>query len=238
MKKDLFRRINFNKRWDENDWERYFEALEAYRLANKSLEIRKKPVQKFKFLETDEVDAFEAVLREYGPETVPTVLKEIENWSFFSKKAPSLNDSSTNEDLSQCWGEGAPLASLPVYRECCRFAITVSKEVDRLLRSRKSPLLRKKLKTQCENLKFHANWIAVNIAQGHQIGYWGDRIYGHCAKCRRAIRHADMCISLLNRICSSTKSNRFKRTLFSLAVKLRRILFIWIEELSALSLNS
>jgi hypothetical protein len=73
--------------------------------------------------------------------------------------------------------------------------------------------------------------VAINIAEGHRIGYSDDRIRGNVAKCRRALKHAEICMSLLTRISLRTRSARLRRELFAFAVQLRNGLFAWIDEL-------
>lgn len=228
---NYFKRINFNKRWAEADWEKYFQAYDAYRVSEKGNEIRRKPAPKFKFLGVDEVDAFEPVLTEFGSGSAPSVLNELHLRPFPDTLDPDTGYVPTALDDPHHWIEGAPLASLPIYRDCCRFAIAISKESGQFIRSRKKAALKKTLSVYCENLKFHAYWIAVNIAQGHHIGYLEDLICGNIVKCRRAIRHADACIAILNHLSRYSKSQRLRRHLFSYAVQLRHILFMWLREL-------
>src|SRR6185369_10239605 len=119
----------------------------------------------------------------------------------------------TDED-PHYWGEGAPLSTVLIYRDCCRFAICTSQEIDRYLKM-KDLTYKKKFSSEFESLRFHANWIAINVAQGHTISYADDRIRGNIAKCRRAIKHADLCMGLLSRISLRTKSMRLRHELFS-----------------------
>jgi len=231
--KEYFKRINFNKPWKEKDWERYFQAHEAYRLAVRNSEIRKKPMAKIKFEDSDAVMAFEPILREYGVETTPNVVKELKSVPFIGDTHPDLEYTPATSEDPHFWGEGAPLASLPIYRDCCRWAIYVSKELGRYLKRRRKGNQAKNFKSEFTNLQFHANWLAIDVAQGHQIGYAKDRILGNIAKCRRAVKHADSCIRSLNRISRQTKSTRFKEDLFSFAVQLRGVLFMWIDELQS-----
>jgi|GEM_PF-3945352 len=228
--KNYFKRINFNKRWDESDWEKYFQAHDAYRLSRRLAEIRKKPLPKINFDKGDEVEAFEPILREYGADFTPGVINELKSIPFAGDQNPEEEYAPfTNQD-SHFWGEGAPLASLPLYRDCCRFSIQLAKELDRFLRKRDDPF-RQKFLSAVKNLRFHANWVAINVAQGHQIGYAKERISGNVAKCRRAVKHIDQCLGLLNRLSKHTKSLAIRRELFSFSAQLRRALFIWIDEL-------
>ena len=229
-KNRFFKRINFNKPWSEEDWEKYFQAHEAYRLSVRNLEVKKKPAPKIQFETGDEVKAFDPILRAYGLETTPNVVYELKESHFVGDKDPDEEYTPTTLEDPHFWGEGAPLASLPIYRDSCRFAITTSLEIERYLK-RRDNTYRKRTSSKFENLKFHANWAAVNVAQGHQIGYSSERIRGNIAKCRRAVNHANLCIRIINQISRSTKSERLKRELFSFAVQLRHALFLWIDEL-------
>ncbi len=231
-RRNFFSKIDFNKTWDEEDWEKFFQAQDDYRLAAQNKEIRKKPVEKIRFVGSDEVEAFEPVIRQYGFQPSPTVVQQLQGQPFVGDGDPEADyHPATNED-PHYWGEGAPLATVLIYRDCCRFAICTSQEIDRFLK-RKLPAYRRKFHAEFESLRFHANWIAINIAQGHTVGYSEDRVRGNIAKALRAIRHADICISLLSRISLRTKSARLRRELFSFAVQLRNGLFSWVDELRA-----
>lgn len=233
-KKEFFNKINFNKSWDENDWEKFFQAQDDYRLSIQNKEVRKKPITKIRFLGSDEVAAFEPILREYGTNfgTLPSVMSELHGQPFYGDANPEDDyHPATNED-PHYWGEGAPLSTVLIYRDCCRFAICTSQEIDKYLKL-KTLEYRKKYLAEFESLRFHAHWVAINVAQGHRIGYSEDRIRGNIAKCRRAILHADTCVGLVSRVSQRTKSNRLRKELFAFAVQLRNGLFSWIDELRA-----
>ena len=52
-KKKFFDKINFNKRWDENDWETFFQAQDSFRMVRQNEEINKKPLSRIKFNEQE-----------------------------------------------------------------------------------------------------------------------------------------------------------------------------------------
>lgn len=225
-----FEKLNFNKRWDENDWENYFQAQDAYRLSAQHNEAPKKPLAKIRYEGTDEVRAFEPVIEAYGVSQPMAVLREIQGRPFLGDQHPEIDyHPATNQD-PHYWLEGAPLASVLIYRDCCRFAICTSLEIDRFLK-RKDHAFRKKNGAEFEALRFHANWVAINIAHGHKIGYTPERIKGNIAKSVRAIKHAETCVSLLGRISRHTTSKRIRVDLFSFGAQLRNALFIWADEL-------
>ncbi len=229
-KREFFTKIDFNKTWDEDDWEKFFQASDAYRLSRQNKEVRKKPMSKIKFVGPDEVAAFEPIVREYGFGNVPSVVHELQGQPFYGDQNPEDDyHPATNED-PHYWGEGAPLATVLIYRDCCRFAICTSQEIDKYLR-RKDVDYKRKFHAEFESLRFHANWIAINVAEGHRFGYSEERVRGNIAKCRRAVHHADICVGLLSRISQRTKSARLRVELFSFAVQLRNGLFSWIDEL-------
>ncbi len=230
--KEFFRKIDFNKTWDEADWEKFFQAQDDYRVSHQNKEVRKKPMSKIKFVGPDEVKAFEPIIREYGVAAGPSVVQQLNGQPFYGDANPEQDyHPATNED-PHYWGEGAPLATVLIYRDCCRFAICTSQEIDRYLKL-KDLTYRKKFSAEFESLRFHANWIAINVGQGHTIGYSEERIRGNIAKVQRALNHADVCMGLLSRISLRTKSLRLRRELFSFAVQLRNGLFHWIDELRA-----
>lgn len=231
-KKTFFDKIDFNKAWDEEDWERYFLAQDEYRMESRIADVRKKPAAKIKFEGTDEVAAFEPVIREYGFGELPTIINQLKNRPFQGDTNPDEEYQPTTQEDPHYWGEGAPLASSLIYRDCCRFAICTSQEIDRYVRG-KAPTFRRQHSSEVESLRFHANWIAINVAHGHRIGYGEDRIRGNIAKCRRALKHAETCITLLGRISTHTRSKRLRKDLFSFAAQLRNALYDWVDELRA-----
>ncbi len=228
--KNFFSKINFNKTWTENDWEKFFLAQDDYRLASQNKEVRKKPMSKLKFSGPDEVTAFEPILREYGFGSVPSVVHQLHGIPFLGDKNPEADYHPATDEDPHYWGEGAPLTTVLIYRDCCRFAICTSQEIDRYLKT-KDAAYKRKYNAEFESLRFHANWIALNVAGGHRIGYSEDRIRGNVAKCKRALAHAEVCMSLLTRISTRTRSSRLRRELFAFAVQLRNGLFSWIDEL-------
>ncbi|MCG3204507.1 MAG: hypothetical protein KCHDKBKB_01222 [Elusimicrobia bacterium] len=230
--KKFFTNIDFNKSWDVEDWEKFFQAQDDYRVSCQNQEIRKKPMAKIKFVGPDEVKAFEPLIHEYGVTTAPSIVGQIHGEPFVGDQCPEADyHPATNED-PHYWGEGAPLSTVLIYRDCCRFAICTSQEIDRYLKF-KDLAYRKKHGAEFESLRFHANWIAINIAQGHTIGYSEERVRGNIAKVIRALKHADICMGLLSRVSLRTKSVRLREDLFSFAVQLRNGLFHWCDELKA-----
>ncbi len=228
--KRFFSKINFNKRWDEKDWETYFKAQDEYRLASQVYEG--KPLPKIKYEGSDEVDAFEPVIRAYGTGTssAPSVVDQLHGTPFTGDQNPTADYHPATDEDPHYWLEGAPLASVLIYRDCCRFAICTSQEIDKHLKRRDSAY-RKEHMGEFEALRFHANWIAINIAHGHRLGYTEDRVRGNVAKCLRAIKHADLCVSLISRISLRTQSKRLRVELFAFAIQLRNALFSWVDEL-------
>lgn len=231
-KKQFFSKIDFNKPWDEKDWEKFFQAQDDYRLAVQNTEIRKKPAAKIVFIGPDEVAAFEPVMQAYGVSDNLFPFDDKGKNGFLGDANPDLEyHPPTNED-PHYWGEGAPLATVLIYRDSCRFAICTSQEIDRHLK-RRDLIYRRQYTSESEALRFHANWVAINVAQGHRIGYSEERIRGNITKCARAVKHTDTCIALLNKLSTRTRSHRLRHELFSFAVQLRNGLLAWIDELRA-----
>jgi hypothetical protein len=231
-KKEFFKKIDFNKPWDENDWEKFFKAQDDYRLTSRIHEIHNPPASRIKFIGTDEVAAFEPVVRSYGFGHDPAVVRELHGVPFEGDGNPEHDYHPATDEDPHYWGEGAPLTTVLIYRDCCRFAICTAQEIDRHLK-RHDLSYRRKFSPELEALRFHANWIAINVAQGHRIGYAPERIRGNVAKCLRAIRHADVCVGLLTKVSKRTKSLRLRRELFSFGIQLRNGLFSWVDELRA-----
>ena len=231
-KRKFFKGINFNKPWAEADWEKFFQAQDAYRLAKQAEEIRKKPMPRIKFSSEDEVSAFEPVLKAYVQTNLPSIIPELNGAKFIGDENPEADyyPSASDESDAHFWTEGAPLATVLIYRDSCRFAISMAKEIEKFLR-RRDPSFKRKVNSQFELIRFHAYWIAINVAEGHRIGYSSDRIRGNIAKNLRAIRHADAVIGLISRISGMTRSIIFRRHLFSFAFQLRKALYDWVEDL-------
>jgi hypothetical protein len=230
--KEFFSKIDFNKPWDEDDWEKFFQAQDVYRLSLQSMEVRKKPMPRIRFEGSDEVVAFEPVMRAYGMTGLPAVFTQLNSLRFHGDDNPEQDYHPATDEDPHYWGEGAPLASVLIYRDCCRFAICTSQEIEKYLRRRGADY-RRAYSAKFESLRFHANWVAINIAHGHKIGYSEDRVRGNIAKSLRALKHAELCISLLSQISLTTRSTRLREDLFSFAVQLRNALFSWIDELRA-----
>jgi hypothetical protein len=227
---EFFENINVNKRWDEKDWESYFQAQEAYRLSTQMNDLPKKPLPKIRYIGTDEVKAFEPVIEAYGISQPVPVLGQIQGRPFLGDQYPEIDYHPTTDQDPHYWVEGAPLASVLIYRDCCRFAICTSLEMDRFLK-RRDAAFRKKNAGEFEALRFHANWVAINIAHGHKIGYTPERIMGNIAKSARALKHAETCMALLGRVNRHTRSRRIRVELYGFAAQLRNALMIWIDEL-------
>jgi hypothetical protein len=229
--KGFFKGINFNKTWAEADWEKFFQAQDAYRLSVQAKEIRKKPVPRIKFNGRDEVEAFDPVLKEYVQTNLPPILPQLHSPKFVGDENPEADYyPSIDDGDTHFWTEGAPLKTVVIYRDACRFAICVAQEIDKFLK-RKTPAFRKKENAQFELLRFHAYWAAINVAEGHRIGYSPDRIRGNIAKCQRAVKHADAAIGLITRISKVTRAAMFRRELFAFAFQLRNALYEWSDEL-------
>ena len=230
--KEFFKKIDFNKPWEETDWEKFFQAQDDYRISSQNKEVRKIQMSKIRFIGPDEVEAFEPLIREYGISAGPSVVEELHGQPFYGDGHPESDYHPATDEDPHYWGEGAPISTVLIYRDCCRFAICTSQEIDRYLKP-KDMAYKRKFSAEFELLRFHANWVAINVAQGHTIGYSDDRIRGNIAKCQRALKHAVMCMGLLSRISLRTKSVRLRHELFSFAVQLRNGLFHWVDELRA-----
>jgi len=143
-KKKFFNKIDFNKLWDESDWEKYFQAQDAYRMSLRSEQIRKKPISRFQFEGSDEVAAFEPVVREYGYLEPPSVVEQIRGVPFNGDSDPESDYHPATDEDPHYWGEGAPLAASLIYRDCCRFAICTRPRSDQVLETQR-PRLQEKI---------------------------------------------------------------------------------------------
>ena len=111
-KKGYFSGINFNKHWSEKDWEKYFQAQDAYFLSEDEKDSKTKPLSRIRFEGNDEVKAFEPVLKAYGHTGFIAKIPEHNGRKFFGDDNPDEDYYPTTEEDHHFWKEGVPLGTL------------------------------------------------------------------------------------------------------------------------------
>ncbi len=224
-RKSYFKDLDFNKEWAEGDWEKFFQLQDEYLTRTLDptfiLRLRSRSVRPINL---------DRALSEMGLQSDIPVVKELQRRN--SRESDPTHDPLENPiHVSK---EGASLENLPIFTEACTFAENVSQTLERF-RNRKAKRTARVFRTdktgECGALKLHACWAALNVAMGQKIGYDPDSIRGNIAKCKRALKHADACIGLMNQLARCSRSSLLRRDLFSKSIRLRNNVSGWIDVL-------
>jgi hypothetical protein len=218
-RKSYFKDLDFNKDWTEEDWEKFFQLQDEYltQKLNPTLILRlRNPSARPSLTNIDRAFA------ELGLPSDAPVIKEL----YRQTDGEASDGLGPLENPLHVSKEGTSLADLPLFGESCAFAQELNRTLDKM-KTRKGANLR----GEHDALKLHICWSALNIALGHKIGYDRDAIRGNIAKCKRALKHADACVSLMNQLSRRSKSSKLKRDLFSKSIRLRNNISAWIDDL-------
>jgi|GEM_PF-2853029 len=217
---DDFQKINFDRPWSEEDWERFFQAQDRL-TANRRRRTRTVP------RETGGVSelAFRNVLHRFGmdpdnPDAEPRPFSLTE----------SLDDVGSNR--FPFWRDGADHERLPLYLRSREFVRAVDDLVDRrfaaqMAKTYKNPSHRLFQKTLRE-LDLNSRAIPRLIALGHRVGYDPFGVVGNIVRCRKALERAELCVSTLSRLPRRHLDPSLFKSLFTNAVRLRNDLSGWI----------
>lgn len=184
---DHFRDIDFDKPWEEEDWERFFDAQE--RLAH---ELRVGPAPALRPRANPGL-GFREVLRRFGmdPDNPTAPPRD------FEAPAPGATGK------RRFWEEGVEAESLPVFAHARLYTHAVRSMVERRFRDVMFKTYKNKTYLLLQNilaaLERHASAIPAQVASGHALGYRPDRVKGNIVRCRRALAHADECLGLITR---------------------------------------
>jgi hypothetical protein len=212
---DYFRGIDFEKPWEEEDWERFFAAQERL-----SRELRVEPAPCRNGHQSGL--AFREVLRRFGmdPDDPSAPPREFDA---SPDPAPSAR---------RFWEEGVEAESLPLFAHARLYAHGVASLVERRFpglffknyKSKTHILLQKIL----ADLELRSRAIPAQIAAGHSLGYRSDRVKGNIVRCRQALMRADECLGLATRLPRRFLPSAEYKCLVSDTVKLRNSLQDWI----------
>lgn len=214
--RDSFKKINFDKNWDEDDWETFFQAQDQL-----VKEVRPGAVSTLSARSPDPVLSFRQVLRRFGMDPDNPAAPP----SHFKSEAPAPK--------AAFWEEGVAVDTLAIFNHAreyaTRFAYFCNKNYGKSMRKiYKSPahLERRRL---LNRILAQAPEISRNIAAGHDIGYSPDAVRGNIARCKRALGHADACLGLVSRLKPRRLPPGEHARLFRETLHLRNQLAEWIS---------
>jgi hypothetical protein len=215
---DYFKGIDFDKAWEEEDWERFFDAQDRL-----SRELRVDPpsprTTKHPGL------GFREVLRRFGmdPDNPGAAPHDFE--------APARKAAGPR----RFWEEGVEAEALPAFIHARVYAHAVRSLLERRFRDilfktykSKTHILLQKILL---NLEPHAAAIPAQLAAGHALGYRPDRVKGNIVRCRRALAHADECLGLATRLPRRFLPTAEYKCLVQDTARLRNTLIDWIDVL-------
>lgn len=217
---DYFDGINFDRQWEEEDWERFFDAQDRL-TSDRRRRVGNPPERP----STDPGLSFRRVLHQFGmdpdnPESPPR---------------PFALDHVLGPDGSAglpFWHPSADPERLPLFLQAAEFFRLMSEVVElryakMLAKTYKSASHRQfqRLLPEIEN---HARAIPRLVALGHRTGYDPFGAKGNIVRCRRGLEKAEACVSLLSRLPQRHMDRALYRRLFSDSVRLRNSLMDWI----------
>ncbi|MGQ0645534.1 MAG: hypothetical protein ACT4O3_08595 [Elusimicrobiota bacterium] len=204
-KRDYFKKINFDKPWEEDDWELFFQAQETL------LRELGPATGAYK----DRVFSSRAILRrlrlqaDHGP-------------------APAPPSGGSGEEF---WREGAAPDSLPSFRLAETFRQDLRllyKRLGRRLYKKYESPAHAQAQRLLHRMAAHAAQAPRELALGHELGYEPEGVKGNIARCKRALAHADHCLGCLSRLPARRLPAGEHRRLFQEAAAVRNALSAWI----------
>ncbi|MBK6879762.1 MAG: hypothetical protein IPN65_08685 [Elusimicrobia bacterium] len=223
---DAFKRINFQKPWEEKDWERYFDAQD--RLA-RGRRVDAGPAR----AGIDPSLAFGRVLRRFGmdpdnPDVPPQPFA-------YSRLEPS--EEPLNLPGIKFWQPGADQETLPIYCQAKCYAwraawLVESRFPGLFHRVYRSPSHRSFQKAM-ENFLREVPDVPRQIAAGHRLGYDPHGVKGNIVRCRRALETADRLVGILSRVSRRRLPTAEYEKIWRDTTRLRTALIDWIDLLRA-----
>ncbi|HRY28913.1 MAG TPA: hypothetical protein P5079_02625 [Elusimicrobiota bacterium] len=218
--RNCFESINFNKKWDEEDWERFFSAQDEF--------VRQvRPGRAYARGRTvDPSLSFRNVMRRFGMDPDGVFAPEA---SFEPPAGPSTEPPLWKSRLSL---EEAEVDALPIYIRAKSFVGVVASLWERRFQKMMAKTYKSRLHRLCqallEDIRHHARRIPHNVAEGHYVGYGAAAVKGNIARCRRALTHADACVGFVSRLPRRFMSAEEYHLLFRETLGLRNDLMAWI----------
>jgi hypothetical protein len=218
--RDFFKDIDFDKDWEEEDWERFFAAQDKLAKESSSGPARSP------FVRSRESSlSFRRVLRQFGMDPDDPLAPPLE--FDHEPEAPARGNG-----RARFWEEGSSLECLSIYCQSKCYAYRFTLFCDRfyggkLYKTYKSAAHRRR-QDALHQMLTHAAEVPRNIAFGHELGYAADGIKGNIARCKRALGHADACVGLLSRLPARRFPGQEHERLFRETLSLRRNLVDWI----------
>ena len=218
LPEDHFKDIDFEKAWEEEDWERFFDAQERLaaelRVGPPAPRHRRRPGL-----------GFREVLRRFGmdPDNPSVPPRDFD-------PPPAAADGKR-----RFWEEGVEAEALPVFAHARLYAHAVRSLLDRRFR----PLLAKTyaskpyllLQTVLEGLELRSRAVPAHVAAGHALGYRRDRVKGNIVRCRQALSRADECLGLVTRLPRRFLPPSEYKCLVRDTARLRNALQDWVHVL-------
>lgn len=212
---DYFRSIDFDKAWEEEDWEIFFEAQDRL-----SREVRP-PSAPGRDRAVDPALTFRRVMRQFGMDPDDPGAAPTDPLAPLPPAAPR-----------RFWEDGAEYESLPVYALARDFARGVARLCDgrfrRVLSRRYKSRPYRRFQFLLVHLQTHTFRVPRLIAAGHAVGYRPDRVKGNIVRSRQALVHADACVGALTRFPRGLFSQAEHKDLSRAALRLRNGLMAWI----------
>ncbi len=218
-----FKNINFDKSWEEEDWERFFEAQD--RLTKDYRWISGGPARPG----SDPALSFRQVLQRFGMDPDGP---DIPPRPFAYKPGEPSEEPLTPPGLKY-WQEGADHESLPVYcqAKCYAFRVTLLAEA----RFAKTMGRTYKSRSHQDFQKSMAEWVRQAqllprfLAAAHRLGYDPHGVKGNIVRCRRALEHADACVGLLSHLARRPMTRADYQRVSQETLRLRNALLVWID---------
>ncbi len=222
-REDYFKHIDFDKDWDESDWEKFFSAQERF-----SVDLKRQTwLSRFRDASGSGL-SFRHVMRRFGmdpdnPAGGPS--------DFFVPR--KLADAPGTSGSFRFWEDGADIESVPVYCEsaCAAYHVLM------LCEHRFHRMLSKKYKSRSHQqfqrglmeLRYHLTEAPRYIAAGHGLGYKTDMVKGNIVHCRKSLGHVNAGLGLLTRMPRNFFSLKEYRDLFKCVLALRNHLMEWVS---------
>lgn len=223
---DAFKRINFQKPWEEKDWERYFDAQD--RLA-RGRRVDAGPAR----AGIDPSLAFGRVLRRFGmdpdnPDVPPQPFA-------YSRLEPS--EEPLNLPGIKFWQPGADQETLPIYCQAKCYAwraawLVESRFPGLFQRVYRSPSHRA-FQGAMESFLREVPDVPRQIAAGHRLGYDPHGVKGNIVRCRRALETTDRLVGILSRVSRRRLPTAEYEKIWRDTTRLRTALIDWIDLLRA-----